>query len=97
MGPAPALILLGVDIGRRARNLTQARVLRAEWLAQTGASVAERIQACRDILRLQPGNIDAQRVLQSLVAAPREVAARPRDWCTSIVLGVGLSGNVGLT
>jgi tetratricopeptide (TPR) repeat protein len=72
------------------------RVLRAEWLARTGAPVAERILACRDILRLQPGNLDVLRVLQSLEAAPAEPALAPGDMCTSVVLGVDIAGRVGV-
>jgi len=74
------------------------RLLRAEWLAQSGAPVAKRILACRDILRLQPGNLDARRVLQSLEAASAQSAAvAPGDLCTSVVLGVDIAGRVEMT
>jgi len=74
------------------------RILRTQWLTQCGAPLADRIQACRDILRLQPGHVDAQRLLQSLEATARRVALpAPQELYTSLVLGVGFPGCVEVT
>jgi glycosyltransferase involved in cell wall biosynthesis len=81
----------------QAPQMPLPRVLRAEWLALSGASLTARIQACRDILRVQPGNLDAQRVLRNLKAAQQQpAAASSNDWCTSVVLGVGVPNGLSL-
>jgi tetratricopeptide (TPR) repeat protein len=71
------------------------RVLRVEWLTQTGAPVANRIQACRDVLRLQPGHLDARRLLNQLEMAPRQMSdSIPDSYSTSVVIGAGQAGEV---
>jgi len=71
------------------------RMLLIEWLTRTGAPVADRIQACRDTLRLQPGNLEAERMLQALLATDRESAtATPAQLSTSVVLGAGVHNGV---
>jgi glycosyltransferase involved in cell wall biosynthesis len=71
------------------------RVLRAEWLARVGAPLADRIQACRDVLRVQPGNLDVRRVLDNLEAKQqRTTMLQPNNWWTSVVLGAGLPDGV---
>jgi len=66
------------------------RLLRAEWLARSDASLQTRIQACRDLLRVQPGNAEAQRVLKNLEAAQQLAAATTATGLsTSVVCGAG--------
>ena len=48
-------------------NMPLARTLRAECLYRRGAAPALQIQACRDLLRVQPGNQDATRLLAHLM------------------------------
>jgi glycosyltransferase involved in cell wall biosynthesis len=74
------------------------RVLRAEWLTRMGASLAERIQACRDVLRVQPGNLDVNRVLRTL-EAQQQSATAPRldEWCSSVILGAGVPDCISAT
>jgi Glycosyl transferase family 2/Tetratricopeptide repeat len=77
----------------QAPQMPMPRMLRAEWLAQIGAPLADRMHACRDILRLQPGNLAARDMLASLETAHQQATAtKPHGWCTSLVLGEGLPG-----
>jgi tetratricopeptide (TPR) repeat protein len=69
------------------------RILRCEWLSQIGAPPEARLHACRDILRLQPGNSDAKRLLEGLQLQVQPAAAMAvTDYSTSVVLGAGLAG-----
>ena len=68
------------------------RILRIEWLGQTGASLDARMKACRDALRLQPGNLEVQRVLHSLEAT-QQAAAKSTHWPT-LILGAGIPSGV---
>jgi O-antigen biosynthesis protein len=89
----------------QAPQMPLPRLLRAEWLAQAAAPVPDRIQACRDVLRLLPGNLEVRRMLGQLeqsqlvampcpspAAANQTAHANPRDSCTSVVFGLGLPG-----
>jgi tetratricopeptide (TPR) repeat protein len=79
----------------QAPMMPMPRILRAEWLSQIGAPPEARIHACRDILRLQPGNLDAQRMLASLQPTVQPAASvSGTDFSTSVVLGAGLPGGV---
>jgi tetratricopeptide (TPR) repeat protein len=63
-----------------APQMPMPRILRIELLTHTQAPLAARIQACRDLLRIQPGNHEAQQLLASLEStlAPRgQSPARP--------------------
>lgn len=66
------------------------RVLRIEWLRRTGASREAQIQACRDLLRVDPGDVGVTQELQRLQSAQRATTLAPSDWCSSVVLGAGL-------
>jgi glycosyltransferase involved in cell wall biosynthesis len=69
------------------------RLMRAELLTRTGAPIETRIQACRDVLRVQPGNPDVVRMLVDLEDAQRRpTQPRADQWCTSVVLGAGIVG-----
>jgi glycosyltransferase involved in cell wall biosynthesis len=82
----------------QAPQMPMPRILRAEWLAQTRAPIADRIHACRDILRLQPGHTEARRLLANLEAVQRQVAAAPaRAFSTTVVLGEGITLSGGVT
>jgi tetratricopeptide (TPR) repeat protein len=73
-----------------APQMPMPRILRVELLNQMAASITDRIQACRDLLRVQPNNREGQMLLESLEAA--RTAARPLDQSrTSIVLAPGLA------
>lgn len=67
------------------------RVLRAEWLIASGAPREVRIQALRDVLRVQPGHIEARRLLEQLMAPTHQPSQPLAGWCTSVVVGEGLS------
>jgi tetratricopeptide (TPR) repeat protein len=49
-----------------APQLPLARILRVELLFRSGAPAVAQIQACRDLLRVQPGNADARQLLAQL-------------------------------
>jgi tetratricopeptide (TPR) repeat protein len=71
-----------------APEMPLARLLRAEWLAASGAPPESRIAAYRDFLRLQPGNAYAAGILQRLQSAQRAASSgRADECCTSVVLG----------
>ena len=72
----------------QAPRMPLPRLLRVELLTQTGAPIEERKKACRDALRLQPGNHDVMRILESLEAQP-SAPPRPGQWPT-LVLGAGI-------
>lgn len=78
----------------QAPRMPLPRLLRVELLNQTGAALEERKKACRDALRLHPGNQDVLRVLESLEAAPTAVA-RQGQWPT-LVLGAGVPAGATL-
>ncbi len=71
------------------------RVLRADLLARAGAPIPDRIHACRDILRLQPGNLDAQRMIYQLELAQGQLNTAAHLQPTAIFAGDGLAGSVG--
>ena len=74
----------------QAPTMPMPRILRAEWLNQVGAAPEARIQACRDVLRLHPGNQDMRRTLEGLqlqVQSPATVAGT--NFSTSVVLERG--------
>jgi tetratricopeptide (TPR) repeat protein len=89
--PGPAGPLIDRLIAE-APQMPMLRILRAEWLAQTNAPIDDRIHACRDILRLQPGHVEARRLLETLQAVQHQVAASPaRAFSTTVVLGEGIT------
>jgi tetratricopeptide (TPR) repeat protein len=53
-----------------APQLPLARILRLELLFRAGAPVSAQMQACRDLLRVQPGNPDARQLLAQLEGVP---------------------------
>jgi glycosyltransferase involved in cell wall biosynthesis len=71
------------------------RVLRADLLARAGAPIPDRIHACRDILRLHPGNLDAQRMIHQLELAQSQLNAAVPIGSGAILAGEGLSESVG--
>jgi tetratricopeptide (TPR) repeat protein len=77
----------------QAPQMPMPRILRVELLHQTAAACGERIQACRDLLRVQPGNKEAQRLLASIEAS-RSAEPLREPACTSVVLGPGLAVSV---
>jgi tetratricopeptide (TPR) repeat protein len=77
----------------QAPMMPMPRILRAEWLIQVGAPPEKQIQACRDILRLQPGNLDARRILEGLqVKARPSITVGQTDITTPVVVGAGMAG-----
>lgn len=69
------------------------RVLRAEWLIATGAPREACIQALKDVLRVQPGHVEARQLLERWLAPPQRVSREPAGWFTSVVVGEGLSSS----
>ncbi len=49
-----------------APQMPMPRILRIEWLTHTQAPLTARIQACRDLLRIQSGNQEARQLLARL-------------------------------
>jgi tetratricopeptide (TPR) repeat protein len=86
----------------QAPQMPLPRLLRADWLARVQAPVDDRIHACRDVLRLLPGNPDANRMLSDLEAIQRTANQQasqrqtapitPGDSCISLVIGAGMVG-----
>lgn len=60
-----------------APRMALARILRLDLLIRVGAPLGHRMQACRDVLRMQPGNSEAKRALAAMEAEQRGVAAGP--------------------
>lgn len=72
------------------------RILRADWLTRSRAPLEARIGACRDLLRIQPGNVDMARTLSELEDMQRSGHGLvPSHLCTNVVVGVGLPAGRG--
>lgn len=75
-----------------APQLALPRLLRIEALQRRGAPKALQIQACRDLLRVDPGDREIRQLLAQLETA--EKAGRSSDaasdWSSTVVLGMGL-------
>jgi tetratricopeptide (TPR) repeat protein len=79
----------------QAPQMPMPRVLRAELLARICAPIPQRIAALKDVLRVQPGNADAQRVLNNLQwLARRETSAQPID--ASVLVGANVPGGLSI-
>jgi tetratricopeptide (TPR) repeat protein len=83
----------------QAPQMPMPRLMRAEWLRRCGAPAAARLQACRDLLRVQPGNAQALQMVEQLEAAQRQPVVPPANsegWHTSVVFGPGAAaGGIG--
>jgi tetratricopeptide (TPR) repeat protein len=72
------------------------RLLRIDWLSRCGSPLEARMAACRDLLRVQPGNMEALREIDRLEHAQRTAQqVSLGDWCTSIVFGAGVPIGIG--
>jgi tetratricopeptide (TPR) repeat protein len=91
---APAAEQIDWLIGH-APQMPLPRLLRIELLNRSNATIDERIKACRDALRLQPGHVEVQRILSSLESI-QQVATKPSQWPT-LVLGAGLAAGQTLS
>lgn len=63
------------------------RMLRAEWLSRSGAPLRDQLRALRDLLRLQPGNLEAQYWVQQIElaqGAPAGVSTPPTPTFTGV-------------
>lgn len=60
-----------------APSLPCLRMLRAEWLSRSGAILAEQLRALRDVLRVQPGSLEAKRWIATIEERQRMLAAAP--------------------
>jgi glycosyltransferase involved in cell wall biosynthesis len=72
------------------------RILRVEWLNQVAAPVTARIQACRDLLRLQPSNHEARQLLTSLELLAQENAQNSVPKNLAAVTGQGAATSVAI-
>jgi len=73
------------------------RLLRCQWLDLRRAPLEARLQACRDLLRVQPGNPEAVAALQVLENARSTVSASVRPtWCSSVVVSAGVPIEAGV-
>jgi glycosyltransferase involved in cell wall biosynthesis len=83
------------ELIQAAPRMPLPRLLRLDLLERSHASVGERLEACRDMLRLQPGNPSVQRLasqLQTLQAHQQMQTTPPSPtWSSTVVLGPGLS------
>jgi predicted Zn-dependent protease len=80
-----------------APQMPMPRLMRAELLRRQGAPREAILQACRDILRVQPGNAEAARVMVALERQPQPTRDRgPSEYFTSVVLDPGIPGGVVL-
>jgi cytochrome c-type biogenesis protein CcmH/NrfG len=78
------------DLIAKAPMLPQPRMLRAEWLSRVRAPMEAQIRALRDVLRVQPGNLEA---LQWIATAERLQASQVRPpqpaWPTAVAVAPG--------
>jgi predicted Zn-dependent protease len=75
----------------RVPQMPLPRLMRAELLIRRGAPRQSLIQACRDLLRVQPGNAEGARILARLENAQQAIAVTSADnGCMSVVLGAGI-------
>jgi tetratricopeptide (TPR) repeat protein len=76
-----------------APNAPAPRALRVEWLVLSHAPLSVQIQAVREVLRVEPGHLEAQgwlKTLQRLVpAAPAAPPAIAGDWASSAAFAGG--------
>jgi tetratricopeptide (TPR) repeat protein len=90
----PAERLIEGLIGR-VPQMPLPRLMRAELLIRRGAPRQDLIQACRDLLRVQPGNAEGARVLARLENAQESIrVASAENGCMSVVLGAGIPGGM---
>lgn len=72
------------------------RILRVHWLDQIQAPLAARIQACRDVLRVQPSNSQAQAALAQLERIRSQATSQTMAPVgTTVMLGEGLPDFAG--
>jgi tetratricopeptide (TPR) repeat protein len=58
-----------------APRMAGARILRLDLLMRGDAPLGHRMQACRDVLRMQPGNLEARRALEMMEAEERSLVS----------------------
>jgi tetratricopeptide (TPR) repeat protein len=83
------------DLIGEAPQMLLPRVMRASCLNRRGAPAADQLQAYRDVLRVQPGNVHAASMIERLSqirAAP--AAANSIGLGTSVILGAGVPNGV---
>jgi glycosyltransferase involved in cell wall biosynthesis len=73
------------------------RLLRCQWLELKGAPPEHRLQACRDLLRVEPHNQQGLAALPLLEHAVR-LASTPAQpsWSSSVVVGAGMDSEIGM-
>jgi hypothetical protein len=81
-----------------APHMSFPRVLRAQCLNLRGAPRTAQVRACREVLRVQPGNAYAISVLGQPEPPPARFAAAevasPSDLYGSVLVGAGVPGVV---
>jgi tetratricopeptide (TPR) repeat protein len=78
------------DLVAASPYLTRPRMLRAEWLSKMDAPLDDQIQALRDILRIEPGNLETQNWLRLAMQAKQ--ASAPATVANPFVLPVPAAG-----
>jgi tetratricopeptide (TPR) repeat protein len=82
------------ELVQLAPRMPLPRLLRIDLLERSSAPIEEQIEACRDMLRLQPGNVSVQRLASHLQTrhAQQQMpsASAPSAWSNAVVLGPGL-------
>jgi glycosyltransferase involved in cell wall biosynthesis len=75
-----------------APDLPFARLVKARWLLRSGAPINKCLGAYKDVLRVSPSHPDAvsmvEQLQQQLSAAK---PPSPTDWCTTVMVGTGVS------
>jgi hypothetical protein len=75
-----------------APDLPFARLLRAKWLLRSGAPITKCVTAYEDVLRVSPSHPDAVSMVQQLQRQLSTAKApSPTDWCTTVMVGTGVS------
>jgi tetratricopeptide (TPR) repeat protein len=75
-----------------APRMAMPRIMRAQWLARSGAPISDQLQACRDVLRVHPGHPLATAMIAQLEPAssgPPSAAGGPAaqpDWGASMLV-----------
>jgi glycosyltransferase involved in cell wall biosynthesis len=67
------------------------RMLRVEWLSRQRAPLDAQLQAVRDVLRIEPGNLEAQGWIAKLEQARSPIAPAPAEtWSSYVVSAPGV-------
>jgi tetratricopeptide (TPR) repeat protein len=82
------------DLVAKAPSLAQPRMLRAEWLSRMRAPLDAQLRALRDVLRVQPGNLEALQWIATIEQLQAVPARMPQPaWPAGVVLSPGVTAS----